>query len=170
MNNFIVVDVETGGLNPELNPLLSIGAVNFNTGKSFYGECAPMDLQNKVATKQALMVNGIDIDEWRNKPNLFETINKFSKWLGPNKNTLAGHNPNFDLSFIQQAFYESETWFPFRFRTIDMHSLAYAKFGESLNSDEIYVKLGMVKEPRPHNAMVGAMHEARALKILMEVI
>jgi DNA polymerase III epsilon subunit-like protein len=154
--DFITVDVETGGLSPYKNPL----------GKTFYGECA---IGEKECTEQALRVNGISVAEWKDKPSLKSTIGLFLSWVHDceAKKIIAGHNPRFDLEFLSRAFYECNLRHPFGFRTIDMHSLAYAKFGESMSSDQIYEKLGLEPEPKPHNALNGAMCEARAFRRLM---
>ncbi|KKM45930.1 hypothetical protein LCGC14_1560170 [marine sediment metagenome] len=165
----IVVDVETGGLDPQNNPLLSIGAVDYdNSDREYYGKIAPyLDLE---ITKEALGVNGINVEEWKENNLLKETIQEFSDWVGVNKKNiiLAGHNPRFDLDFLKVNFKRVDISFPFTYRTVDLHTLAYSKFGgkEKLTSDRIYELLGMEIEPRPHNALTGAKYETKAFSLL----
>lgn len=163
----LVVDLETGGLDPRDHPVLAIGAVDLKTNKKFYGECA---VNGKVCTDEALKVNGVNLDEWKYKPSLSSTLTLFQKFVNDCEGKiLAGHNPRFDYDFLRVAFDECNLRIPFSFRTVDMHTLAYVKFGQSMSSDQIYTKLGMEKEPKPHNALNGAVHEAQAFRMLLEM-
>lgn len=159
----IVVDVETGGLDPIKNPLLAIGAKDYKNGDEFYVEISPLPYLE--ITEQALAVNGFNKNQWDNI-DLHQAMNSFAGWLQNRDCKLAGHNPYFDLSFLRASFTTTGVKNPFGHRTIDMHTLGYLKFGYSLTSDQIYVELGMPEEPRPHNAMTGARMEYSAFEKL----
>lgn len=159
----IVVDVETGGLDPIKNPLLSIGAKDHSNGDEFYVELFP--LPHLEINEQAVAVNGFDKNNWGNG-NLKDCMQEFADWLQNRDCKLAGHNPYFDLSFLKANFSTAGVKNPFGHRTIDMHTLAYLKFGASLTSDQIYVELGMPEEPKPHNALTGARMEYSAFEKL----
>ncbi len=171
----IVVDVETGGLNPNLDCLLSIGAIDFNDQmNTFYGELAPSP--SRSYHDSALKINGIDIEEWKTKPNAMLTMTNFANWLEKieDNTVLAGHNPTFDLSFVQMYGGLAGVDIPFRHRTVDLHSVAYAQFYEDYSiaerkftSDRIYELLKMKTEPKPHNALNGAKWETEAFNRLI---
>ncbi len=164
MTDFIVVDVETGGLDPKVNSLLSIGAVDMKSGRTFYGACR----SEKICDKKALEINGIDVKEWNSQPTVRQIISRFYDWVNTCKSSkvLAGMNPRFDFDFLDQAFKECEIRNPFMFRTVDLHTIAYLRFGVSLSLNKICVRLGMGKETNPHNALTGAQFEARAFSLL----
>ena len=162
----IVVDVETGGLNPKENPMLSIGAVN-ESGKIFYTEIKPT---YGTLNEQALEINDYNPTTWRNY-DLKEELKTFFEWCN-NDTLLAGHNPSFDLGYIQESSKIVGLKCPFGYRTVDLHTASYLfciknniSF-EKLTSDEIYKLLGMKQEPRPHNALNGALWEKKAFNII----
>lgn len=170
----IIVDVETGGLVPWENPLLSIGAVDFNNPQTrFYAECKPRPFSS--CTKEALIINGIDIT--KENINCDTMLIQFFDWVNNYTTgdlTLAGENPSFDRDFINYnaSLYKLKS--PFGHRTVDLHSLYYARCTlldlvpydderkNKLNADTIYNMLGMPSEPRPHIAINGALWEAEA--------
>lgn len=167
----IVVDVETGGLDPEVNPLLSIGAVDYETLSTFYIKLIPFG--HMKIEDQALEINGIDPKTWGGEP-LVKAMTRFQAWLWGRKFPLAGHNPSFDRNFCNANFERAGIDFQIPYRTVDLHTLAYAKYGmgngiveDKLTSDRIYELLGMATEPKPHNALVGATMEAEAFRRLL---
>ena len=169
----LVIDVETGGLDPKYNPLLSIGAVEYeHPYNTFYAEIKP--LSNLVVDAKALQVNGIDLKKWNKNPSLQSVMNKFYIWIqGIKEQTLAGHNPSFDRDFCNVNFRRIGLGNVFNHRTIDLHSVAYTIFTQKkmifsrLTSDEIYWKLGLPIEPKPHNALNGALWETEAFARLI---
>lgn len=171
-----VVDVETGGLDAVVNPLLSIGAIDFNNPDNrFYGVCGAKKTQ--VVTKEALEVNGFTEKELANEITVKTLLEQFFDWVRTYSDgdfTIAGENPSFDRDFIAYNAKVEGLKNPFGHRTIDMHSLAYADIlgnNESvpiedrknkLNADVIFKYLGMPEEPRPHLASNGALWECEA--------
>ena len=167
----IVVDVGTGGINPEKNPLLSIGAVDYeNFNHTFYGVCKPYG--NYVISEVAMKINGIDIDSIPSNQTMPKLLGDFCNYLNETSTfkILAGHNPRFDYDFLNYNSMLVNIRLPFDFRTIDLHTLAFAKFGKTnkwLSANKIYELLKMPKEPDPHNALTGAKMEAEAFKRLL---
>lgn len=171
----IVCDVETGGLNFQYNPLLSIGAVEYeNPSNTFYVEIIPH--RGLEINEKAIAVNGIDVENNDGKSSLFAAMSNFRLWINDIQDkTLAGHNPSFDRDFCNYNFFRVGIKdCRFNHRTIDLHSVAYTIFTcndipfEKLYSDEIYRLLGMKEEPKPHNALTGAMMEAAAFRELFK--
>jgi hypothetical protein len=107
-----------------------------------------------------------------------------SRFMHDNKcHTIAGQNPTLDIDYIN-AYFERYKRFNFlSHRTIDMHSIAYGCLaakglkvptetvegeGKSyvknkLSATEIYRMLGLPEEPKPHNALTGAVFEFEAM-------
>lgn len=167
----IVVDVETGGLNPTLNPLLSIGAVDYdNPMNRFYGMCHPRS--RFLIEESALEINGLKKEDLLKHPtSTKELLESFFAWVNSTSREykmLAGENPSFDRDFIDINARLSGLVSPFGHRTVDLHTLAYTKLYAKINADGIYKRLGMPEEPRPHHAMNGALWEAEAFSRILQ--
>ena len=174
----IILDIETTGLSPTKNAMISLGAVDFNSGKKFYCECqvGPNDEVNDGA----LAINGFTKDQITDyrKLKAVDLYVYFLEWANQFEDrVIGGHNVgHFDILFLERYHQElNETlknkikW-PFGYRTVDLHSIAYAVFGESLSHEKICEKLGLPVEEKPHNALTGAWSEAAALKTLLVYI
>lgn len=168
----IVLDIETSGLSPTQHSLLSIGAVDYDTNEEFYGECH-MDPHREV-TKMAMKINGFTEDQiWDiKKLTTFHLYQKFLDWSVGRHRLLAGQQVGaFDIKFLEdiatntQGVDFSEPW-PFGYRSVDLHSIAYDRLGESLSLDGILKAVGLDPEPKPHNALTGARLEAEAFRRL----
>jgi len=173
----IVVDIETTGLNPRKNSIVSIGAVDFhNPEDQFYEE--RKIFEGAEVHPQALKVNGFTEEQIRDeaKRSLEEIIEAFLSWTEKSGiKVLAGHNiAGFDVLFlINSANKYGLNWNMGR-RCVDTHSLCYAHHlkrkapplneGESsLNLDNVLIYVGLPPEPKPHNALIGAKLEAEVL-------
>lgn len=165
----IIIDAETSGLDPERNSLLSLGAVDFSTGDEFYKECRIYP--DTVIDDVSLGINGFTreqcVDPKKGLP--YTVYMDFLTWAKGREPLLAGQQvASFDARFLQ-AIHAREgiipLW-PFGYRTVDLHSVAYARFGVSLNLDGILNALQLPSETKPHNALTGAKLEAQAFRLL----
>jgi len=180
----IVVDVETTGLCPEKHSIVSIGAVDFlEPENQFYVECRIW--YGAEITQEALEINGFSESQIKdpNKPSLEQTVAGFFSWVAKIKGsdiTLAGENPSFDLRFLHSSAERYNLNFPFSHRTVDLHTKVYTHLLErglpikldkrncsGMSQDETLKYVGLPKEPKPHNALVGAKGEAEAFSRLM---
>ena len=166
--NIISVDVETSGLHPERNSILSIGAVE--TGKpenTFYAECNAF--QGARINDEALRVNGfkrIDVINNPKRKSEAQIITDFIDWvMRIDRNPfMLGMNVSFDYGFIKYAAERAEMRTPFNFRTLDLHTIAAVKLfldkgklpPPTLSLNEILLAVGLPKEPDPHNGLTGA--------------
>lgn len=166
----IIVDIETTGVDPLKNSIVSIGAVDFEKGDEFYIECCA--IPDREIDEYALKINGFTKEQCldTSKPSAEEAYKKFLWWTTDDRLVmLAGQQVgSFDAKFLQHMHERCGLgkW-PFGHRTLDLHSVAYAKFGESLSLDGILQKLGLPPEPKPHNALTGARVEYAAFKKLL---
>ncbi len=177
----IVIDVETTGLDPQRNSIVSVGAVDFsNPTNQFY-------LENRISdgaevVEAALKVNGFTLEGVidLHKPSLEGAIKRFLAWARLiHDQTLAGENPSFDRSFVQAAILRYGLKYTFGHRVVDLHSISYAHVtgcGEAIplrnnrtNIDTNWILgyVGIGPEPKPHNALTGAKMEAEAFSRLI---
>ena len=181
----IILDIETTGLDSELNGLLSIGAVDFlHPAETFYGECHIRE--GERIDPEAIKVNGFDLDEIKdkNKQTTRDLIIAFDEWLKSRNIRMVGglHISAFDVPFLNKKSLQCGVRMRLHRRTIDLHSIAYAKMLELnkvvpmtdgwsvMDTDVIYPFVGLPKEPMPKNALSGAKWEAEALSRLMRGI
>ena len=142
----VVVDVETGGFNPDKDALLEIAAVlltmdeegMLQIDRSISRHIEPFPGANMEA--EALSFTGIDpYHPFRNAQpehdaltEVFAEIRKAVKAQGCNRAILVGHNASFDLSFINTAVVRCDIkrnpFHPFSsFDTATMGGVAYGQ-------------------------------------------
>lgn len=179
----IVLDIEASGTNYEKHSIVSIGALDFkNPSNQFYDECKVWD--GAHIDDGALEVNGFTKEEIidPNKKTEGEIVKAFIAWaMEIDDHTLLGQNPSFDRDFVLHACYRNHLEFPFPYRTLDTHSLAYIhmikagkkppfdeeKHRTALNLDTVLNYVGIPDEPQPHNALTGAMSHAEVASRLL---
>lgn len=174
----IVLDVESSGVSPEVNSILSIGALDLDEPTNqFYGECRAWE--GAHIEDEALAVNGFTRENIADpsKQSEAELVQAFIAWGTdrPNNRTFAGQNPSFDRDFVQAACKRAGIAFPFAHRTIDTHSLVWMHMTErgieppiknnhsAINLDAALTYCGVPSEPKPHNALTGAFAHAEVI-------
>ena len=99
--NFLFLDLETTGLDPQKNEIIEISAVRL--GEKFE-EIAVFDelikSENKIP-KNIEMLTGISFKMTKNSPKISEIRQKFSNFIKPD-DLICGHNINFDIQFLRQ--------------------------------------------------------------------
>ncbi|KND49676.1 MAG: hypothetical protein AB203_01155 [Parcubacteria bacterium C7867-008] len=171
----IAVDIEGSGIDPAKASILSIGAVDTdNPSNQFYDECRIWD--GAHITDEALAVNGFTKEEATDpsKKSEAELITAFISWAmdRPENRTLLAQNVAFDASFIRAAASRAGVESAFAQRTLDVHTLAWmhmtltgsvppmAHNHSALNLDAVLKYCGIPEEPKPHNALTGALSHA----------
>ncbi len=113
----IVIDVETGGLNPDTDALLEMAAVTLNcdeTGKFYPAQTWQQHIEpfpGAILNPDSLAINKIDpshpfrfaIYEHEALTKLFAFIRPILKQTECKRCVLVGHNAWFDLAFINAA-------------------------------------------------------------------
>ncbi len=181
----IILDIEASGTEYLKHSIVSLGALDFdNPDNRLYLECRVWEGAHIM--DGALAVNGFTEGEItdQNKMTEAELIRNFISWASSIKDhTLAGQNISFDRDFVKAACERAGEVFPFAYRTIDTHTLAYMHmvkrgltppFDEehhrtALNLDAVLSYCGIKEEPRPHNALTGALcHAEVAARLLYD--
>ena len=170
-DSFIVVDIETTGVDSFRHSIASIGAIDSKSGDYFYQECKIND--DRLIDVNALAVNGFTVDELRDENKLtdVEMYRLFLEWASPRSNLLAGHNiGSFDVQFLKEVNSRARTCWQFGHKYIDLHSMAFLVFGESLSHEKIALKLSLDPEEKPHNALSGAKSELNCINELFQML
>jgi len=144
----VVVDVETGGLNPQTDALLEIAAVMINMDESgilSQGEtiaCHVTPFDGAILNPKALEINHIDPyhpfrlakTEAAALEFILEPINAALKEHHCHRAVLVGHNSWFDLTFIKAAATRSKLKnLPFHaFTSLDTATLSALAYGETV--------------------------------------
>lgn len=142
----VIIDVETGGFNPETDALLEIAAVIpwMDDAKGLHPEqtvsthVAPF--QGANLDPKSLAITGIDpynplraaLPEHEALNHIFTPIRKAVKKSGCTRAILVGHNSAFDLSFLNAAVKRTgikrNPFHPFsHFDTVSLGGLAYGQ-------------------------------------------
>jgi DNA polymerase III epsilon subunit-like protein len=178
----IVVDVEASGTEYHTHSIVSIGGVDFaNPARQFYDECHIWTGAHIM--DEALEVCGFTREEITDpsKKSEAEITRAFIAWaLEAEDRTFAGQNVSFDRDFIKAAAGRAgHTDWPFAYRTIDTHTLAWmhmVKRGltppithnrSALDLDAVLRYCGIPEEPMPHNALTGALSHAEVISRLL---
>jgi DNA polymerase III epsilon subunit-like protein len=177
----IVLDVEASGTNYDKHSILSVGALDLtNPDDRLYLECCVWD--GAHIDDDALAVNGFTHEQATDATKETETqlVGQFLSWAdGVEDQTFAGQNVSFDRDFLQAAAVRAGYNWPFAYRTIDTHSLAYmhmiksgktvpqTKRHSGLDLDAILNYVGIPEEPQPHNALTGALSHAEVISRLL---
>ena len=186
MARLLVVDTETGGLDPAQESLLSLAAVVLEDGEIVDTLSIYINEPEIIANPKALEINGIDLDKVREvgmSPS--DAVNHLEffirKYWGSLWNvTLGGHNVSFDVGFLRRLYRLAGRKYPFTYRVVCSQTgfalFMYAgKFREkptSLNSAcahyGITIREGGVSGA--HNALEDAIASAKLITKLVEEI
>jgi DNA polymerase III epsilon subunit-like protein len=177
----IVVDIETTGIDPLKNAIVSIGAIEFvNPKNTFYAECKIGE--GVEVNPVALQINGLSEEEIRDpkKDSLEDVLHKFKSWMEESSSkVLVGHNIGFDKIFLDTSFRRAEVEPPYADRSLDLHTLAFMHFvreghevpmsdGHSkLDSGHVFRYVGLDVERGAHNALEDAKLTAEAVSRLL---
>jgi len=143
----VVVDIETGGFDPELNAILEIAITlieendnNFVVGETYRHHIIPF--KNLIIEKKSLEFTKIKLDHpLRNAidekdaiKDIFKIINKIKNKYECSRAILVGHNAHFDNSFLDAAIKRNNIKrTPFhKFSVIDTVSLGVLATGQTV--------------------------------------
>jgi ribonuclease T len=142
----VVVDIETGGFDENLNPMLEICAVIIGVKEDKFYQKQTLHFHITPFTgceinDSAIKFNGIDIDnpfrgaitEKSALKQIFSAINLELKNQKCTRSVLVGHNAFFDLGFLKAATGRANLKTPFhQFSTIDTVSLGALVYGQTV--------------------------------------
>lgn len=123
MNNYVIIDVETSGLNPETDEIIRLSALkieNRNISERFSVIAKPM---KPLAEELEILteISNVDLNE---KCRLNDLLPDFLNFIGDNP--LVAHNIGFDIKFINSAL-KKAGMSPLKNKTVDTLELAKRK-------------------------------------------
>jgi ribonuclease T len=168
----VVVDVETGGLNPATDALLEIAAVTVNcddNGIFFPAETIQHHVEpfaSSILNPDSLAINKIDpthpfrfaVQEHQALTEIFKFLQEVQKQAGCNRCVLVGHNAWFDLAFLNAAIARANVKRnPFHaFTCFDTATLAALIYGQTVLAEALkYAQI-----PFDNNSHHSAIYDA----------
>jgi len=165
----VVVDVETGGFNPQTDALLEIAATILrldDQGRLFAAKthsCHVEPFAGANIEPAALEITGIQLDhpfrialdEKAALTHIFKPIRSELKATSCTRAVLVGHNPSFDLAFIKAAIERSKVKRnPFHaFSTFDTATLAGLAYGQTVLARAVQAAGLQWNENEAHSAI-----------------
>ena len=156
---YVVLDVETTGLNTHTDEIIEIGAVRFENGVEV-AEFSELINPGRPLPDKIVEITGITSAMLRDKRTLKDAMPDFAKFC--EGAVLVAHNASFDMAFFRRAF--ALIGMPFEFTTLDTLALArnqYPNF-KSHKLGNICKMLG-VSLTNAHRAV----HDARATALVL---
>lgn len=165
----LVVDTETGGVDPLTTSLLSVAFVSRTSELSFYVK----EPRIRV-TPEAMAINKIDLRTVRAEGlTITEACNRINAYLEQLAETegvthLTGHNVGFDVGYLKRLYRLAKQPFPksLGYRTVDTHSVLWSMWQLGLipysatKSDGAFKHFEVMTEDDP--ARHTALGDARA--------
>lgn len=177
--HLIVIDTETGGLDPDRNALLAIAAVDGRTEECFHRWVKPAP--GWRVEPEALEVIGVDLRavETMGMPE-GQALADLTEWLRyrPMGVTVAGHHVAFDVGFLKAAYGRYGMPYPFSHRTLDLRGAAWLAWergdivlpergaGPDFSLDGILSALGLERSADGHCAKEDAELTLEAFRVL----
>lgn len=165
----ICIDLETTGVDPYFNSIVSIGAVDMdNLDNRFYTEFTPFP--GAKIEEESMKIHGLTLDYlYSLRRTESQGINEFAIWLSEFDGLLrvAGYNVHFDYYFLKYSFDRNERFFPFDYHVLDLFPIFAGMKGYYSDLAGITRFLDLPENPKPHNALEDALITAKCLKELM---
>jgi len=162
---FSVVDVETTGLSPAANNVIEIGLVkikNFKVIDRFNSFINP----GRAIPPFITQLTGISNDDVYDAPFFEDLVKPLQDFLADS--VLAGHNLQFDLSFLRKEFYVCgvENYQPLQLCTLRLAKRIFPNLkSRSLGNLATHLRL---KNESAHRAYADAEVTAKILHVLVE--
>lgn len=99
--SYIVVDLETTGLDPNNDEIIEIGAIKIE-GKEIKDIFNKLVKPEKAITSTTTELTGITQEMLNNELPIKPVLTQFASFIGGG--TLVAHNANFDISFLKNNF------------------------------------------------------------------
>lgn len=179
----VVIDIETAGFNAKKHALLEIAAViveydanrELNITERYSTHVVPF--KNSELDEAALKFNGIDphhpfrmaVEEHEALQLLFNPISKAIKRNNCKRAILVGHNPAFDIAFLNAAIHRTKIKrSPFHpFSTFDTATLGGLVYQQTVLSKIIQTAGLSWEEEKAHSALYDAEKTAELFCLIV---
>lgn len=159
--SFIVVDLETTGLQAALDSIIEIAAVKIVNGE-VVGEWDTLINPGVFVPHESTQINGITSDMLLDSPKFEEVAQEFLDFMG-NDSVFVAHNVDFDFSFMNNNLKK------YNFPALNLPCLCTFKLAKKVHPNLPKYGLGSLSEhfgidlPQAHRAL----HDARATATLL---
>lgn len=102
-DEYIVVDIETTGLDTEFNDIIEIGAIHVKDGQEIDSFSELIKPPCGYVDSFITALTGITNEMLKDAPSEEEVLPSFLKFVG--HHNIIGHNVNFDINFLYDAIY-----------------------------------------------------------------
>lgn len=123
MNNYVVIDIETSGLDKTKDEIIRLSALKVVSGKAA-DEFSSFVKPRKPLSAEVERLTGITNKSLEDKRSINVVLPDFLEFIG--NSTLVAHNVEFDLKFINAAL-EQMNMPPLKNETVDIYVLAKEK-------------------------------------------
>lgn len=165
---YVVVDVETTGLNMMADTLISIGAVGVVNGRIVLADSFSVVLQqNQSSDRENILLHGISGSEQREGMQPADALLTFLEFLG--KDPLVAFHVTFDESMIRRAM-RQYLGFSFRHPWLDLAYVMPSLFPSLMHSHRVLDDWSGhfdIRNSARHNAAADALATAQLLLIAM---
>lgn len=103
LKNYVVIDVETTGLDADHDEIIEVAAIRYSAGEvkeAFQTYIKPLSAIPKRITE----INGITNEMVENAPHFSQIVAELEDFIGTS--SLVGHNIEFDIKFLYAAGYD----------------------------------------------------------------
>jgi ribonuclease T len=167
----VVVDIETGGVDPNKSAVLEVCIVLLTIDEQGFYHRAETHFEHILPFEggeldpRSLAFNHIDpfqplrfaVDETTALKNLFKPIHAALKKSRCQRAVLVGHNAWFDLLFLKQACRRTEITMPFhRFTCFDTATLGGLLYGETVLAKVVHASGLSFNADEAHSAVYDA--------------
>jgi DNA polymerase III epsilon subunit-like protein len=125
---FAFMDMEFGGLDPELHDITEIGVIvtDYRLAELTAREWKVRARPERV-TAAAAAISGYDPEAWKDAVDVREALEGLSALLPKGKTVVpAGQNVRMDVQFLERAYKSCGIPYPFDYHVIDLATLFYA--------------------------------------------
>lgn len=183
----LVLDTETGGLNPREHSLLTVAGVAWTPTSQPRPLFSLMVREDNIVTQaEAMAINRLDLREIESQgltpSEVVEAIRyALDHHFGPHREpiTLAGHNINFDIGFLQRLYRLAKTDYSrdFSRRCLDTATLFTFFMASGLvapgkaNGDRMFAAMGIpLADEHRHTALGDAWATALSLSRMAQTL
>ena len=159
---YVVLDVETTGLNTHADEIIEIGAVRIENGVEV-AEFSELINPGREVPAKVVEITGITTAMLRDKRTLMDVMPEFARFC--EGAVLVAHNAGFDMAFFRRAF--KQAGLPFDFTIIDTLALVRNQYPH-LKSHKLgnmckQMGISLVNAHR-------AVHDARATGLMLQKV
>lgn len=168
LSRYVVVDVETSGLNMKEDTLISIGAVAVTNGLIDFNDAFDVVLrQDQVSTNANILIHGIGGSAQSGGIEPADALIAFLQYLG--KSRLVAYHARFDQTMIERAM---SLYLGLRFDQpwIDLAWVVPDLFRDRINEQvdlDVWLRLFDIENIQRHNAVSDAYATAKLLQVVM---